>query len=933
MLHKLLQRQVQKHLGPVDLPEEFLIFLQSVSSSYDHFDQDRTMLERSIEISSSELVALNESQRRALDDLKTLFDNMDEVFFSLGFTKNKLLQMSPACEKVYGYPLIDFQNNSNLWFDLVLEEDKLKLTTSFTALYAGQNISTEYRIKHKDGSVRWVITKMSPSLDVSGNLVRIDGVTSDETKRKIAEFATDQIENKFQMLFEKMLDGFYKSSIDGKFIEVNPALVKMLGYSNKEELLEIDIKSQLYFDSTERDEAIKMDAREGISIFRLKKKDGSEIWVEDRGQYVSDDDGNVIYHEGILRDVTERINGELELRKSQKETKDYRLALDQSLIVAITDQKGFITYANEQFCAISKYNLDELIGQNQRILNSGFHSIEFFKELWRTISNGKVWRGEIMNKAKDGSIYWVDSTIVPFLNEHGKPYQYLAIRTDITEKKNAEIQIAENESTFRTIIESSHDLIQSVSTDGEIEFVNASWLKTMGYTFKEVRSMNIFELICPKHHEYCMSSFMQVQNGKTLDNIRTVFITKSGRQITLEGNAVPRLKDGVVVGSQTFLTDVTERDKAQKQIVKANDILKVHIERLTEAQRTAKLGSWIMDIKQQSFQRSEEFYKIFELTKETYPTDNKDFLELIHPEDREMVNTVFTTAVSTREPYHYEARLIMKDGRIKNIISKGQSVKNENGEYHQMHGTVQDITEQNMVQREMERNIIELKKSNSELDKFVYSVSHDLRAPLSSMLGVIQISEEDTKDENILEHLGMLKKNIKKLDGFISDILDYSRNSRVEVRKEEIDFSELLNDVTGNLKFMGGNCRPVDISIKVNSNIPVQSDKSRLNIILNNLVSNAIRYQNPEMSNPFVDIKVDTSDTETGIIIRDNGIGIRKELHEKIFDMFYRVSDDSVGSGLGLYIVIEAVKKLNGQIEVQSEVGKGSTFTIRIPNS
>ncbi|WP_100614259.1 PAS domain-containing sensor histidine kinase [Confluentibacter citreus] len=172
-----------------------------------------------------------------------------------------------------------------------------------------------------------------------------------------------------------------------------------------------------------------------------KAKDGTVYWVDTTIVPFLNENNKPYQYVAIRSDITDRKKGEEELKKILKEISDYKYALDESAIVAITDQKGIITHVNDNFCKISKYSTKELIGQDHRIINSGYHSKEFIKELWTTIAKGRVWKGELKNRAKDGSTYWVDTTIVPFLNHAGKPYQYVAIRSDITERKKGEEQI------------------------------------------------------------------------------------------------------------------------------------------------------------------------------------------------------------------------------------------------------------------------------------------------------------------------------------------------------------------------------------------------------------------------------------------------------------------------------------------------------------
>lgn len=175
------------------------------------------------------------------------------------------------------------------------------------------------------------------------------------------------------------------------------------------------------------------------------------------------------------------------LQKSLKKVSDYKYALDESAIVAITDQKGIIKQVNDNFCKISKYRREELIGQDHRIINSSYHPKEFIRDLWVTIANGKIWRGDLKNKAKDGTYYWVDTTIVPFLNEQGKPYQYTAIRADITDRKKSEEQLlAVNKELEAFSYSVSHDLRAPLrSLDGFSQALLEDYAKILDETGKD----------------------------------------------------------------------------------------------------------------------------------------------------------------------------------------------------------------------------------------------------------------------------------------------------------------------------------------------------------------------------------------------------------------------------------------------------------------
>jgi PAS domain S-box-containing protein len=306
--------------------------------------------------------------------------------------------------------------------------------------------------------------------------------------------------------------------------------------------------------------------------------------------------------------------------------------------------------------------------------------------------------------------------------------------------------------------------------------------------------------------------------------------------------------------------------------------------------------------------------------------------ELIHPDDKERILEELDHAQDNLSKFEVVYRFRHRDGHYKIVSDRGFFIRdNDPTENVRMLGIMEDISHE----KETERNLIvkneELTKTNQELDRFVYSASHDLRAPIASLLGLIKVVRLEKSLENIEVLLNMQEKTLLKLDNFIRDIVDHSRNARMVIAQQVIDFNKVINESFEHFNFLD-NLKNINKSIDVRETCEFTSDRGRIQIILNNLISNSIKYIDLKKNEPFISIKVDVNPQEARIMVEDNGEGILPEMQSRIFDMFVRATEHSSGSGLGLYIVKEVVDKLNGKIRVHSEFGKGSVFTVTLPN-
>lgn len=482
-------------------------------------------------------------------------------------------------------------------------------------------------------------------------------------------------------------------------------------------------------------------------------------------------------------------------------------------------------------------------------------------------------------------------------------------------------ELTRNEANLSALIENTSDLIMSVDRQFQVLVINSAFRRIIQQRYDVIVEKGTDLLTaCPRPLiNYWESHFRRAMQGETFKVVEEFFQPEHKAYYEFAFNPI-REPNGDVSGVSFFGKDITEKQaaleetRAQQQLLASiNYSIKEGIFRTTEG-RIVYVNHAFVEMF--GYASEEEMQALDPYALYVDPSRRDYFVELMQEQ------TYFVNE---------EVRFKRKDGStFWGLISSINTFDHHTGQvYHD--GAIRDITELKETKRQLEQQNQELTKVNQELDRFVYSTSHDLRAPLVSLAGLITVARMADSEPERNQYLDLMEKSINKLDGFIKDIIHYSRNARTQLRPEPIDFASLLEGCLDNLRYLEGAER-MQIEQRFDLGAaPFVCDPTRLEVILNNLISNSIRYRDDDKDPPRLQLAVRANEQQAAIEVRDNGQGIDPAVRDKIFDMFYRGNHRSQGSGIGLYIVRETLNRLGGDIEVQSEVGQGTTFTVILP--
>lgn len=451
----------------------------------------------------------------------------------------------------------------------------------------------------------------------------------------------------------------------------------------------------------------------------------------------------------------------------------------------------------------------------------------------------------------------------------------------------------------------------AIHRHGKLVYANAMAHSILGACPGELLGTHVMNYIHPAYRDGILD-ILKEATASVSPLLEQTFLTVDGREIIVETTAFPFTYLGAP-SIQVIFRDITEKKTVEK-LFRKNDTL------FTNLFHNIPIAVVLLDEvgKVELINHGFEIVFGYQLNEVL----GKNLNDFIVPDQLSHEGVDLNNLITSKKVVSVETQRKRRDGTLLNVILYGVPVS-LNGQTISIYGVYVDITDRKKVEDE-------LKVRNAELDNFVYKVSHDLRAPLSSVLGLVNLAKLPGNTDNPLDYIELIGTKVEQLDNFIGDVLSHSKNLKMDVTLGPVDLKAIAESTISDLSYLEGSSEVI-FQIEY-SGCELISDRWRIAEIFRNLVSNAIKYRRQDGTQAYAKIGLKVDQQRAEIVFSDNGIGVDPSSLDRIFDMFYRATEQSDGSGIGLYIVKNAIDKLGGQISVSSEPLKGTTFVIILPN-
>jgi two-component system, sensor histidine kinase len=507
------------------------------------------------------------------------------------------------------------------WLVGVHPDDSEKMFALFLqAVRKGEPYEAECRFRRFDGVWRWHVLRALPAPDAQGPERIWVGICIDIHDRKQADAALLEHGEQLRLALGAGKMATWDWNLITGTANWNDQYYLFLGYDpGSVEAGYAAWARRVYPEDLpqveEQHRAVLEGAGNHTGQYRVFGRADEIRWLEWHGHTERDAEGRPTRSYGVAMDITDRKRAELALRDSLREINDLKAALDEHAIVAIADPKGAITYANDKFCAISGFSREELLGQNNRIINSSLHSKEFYRELWRTIAAGKVWRGELRNRSKNGSFYWVDTTIVPFLDNDGRPRQYVAIRTDITARKQAEDALRRSKALLDATIEQMPVAIAVTDAEGKFVLQNsrASRFARDRVASADDENFDRWSVFDDEGNRLDRRDYPSARalRGETDLSEEALYREFDGRETWTRVAAAPlRNEAGAVTGAIMVVSDIDRTKRAEQALRESEAALRISEARLRHAADAARLTFADFDLVSGRLQLAENYAQV-----------------------------------------------------------------------------------------------------------------------------------------------------------------------------------------------------------------------------------------------------------------------------------------------------------------------------------